>query len=233
MKKIYAIIIIGLLITTYTHCSAQISSTDKTAADEWTGKIRIEGDKDTIWIGTVTVTDTSLIARNTDTGEMEEFYISYPSVLGAVIEASKENNGDFSYTIDYYPGYNSFIFTSIKNDGNWWQYWVDYEYATTGSNNYKLTDESQIIFAYTESYPAHVLKLNIDKKLDLVIVNLCVITILDEDNNPISDATLHVGEKEYLTNKNGIAKKIFYTKNNCILYAEKQGYVRSEKINIS
>ena len=50
MKKIYAIIIIGLLITTYIHCSAQISSTDKTAADEWTGKIRIEGDKDTIWI---------------------------------------------------------------------------------------------------------------------------------------------------------------------------------------
>ena len=77
MKKTTILIII-LFFTTITNCLAENNSVGLATINDWTGLIRIEGKEATVWMGEVTVRDSTFFARNVDTGEKEEHYISYP-----------------------------------------------------------------------------------------------------------------------------------------------------------
>lgn len=196
----------------------------------WTGWIRIEGKDRTIWEGNVTVGDTSVSAINVSSGEIEEHYIPYPSVLGALIEASKA--GGFTYTIEYYPSWDALYVKSIDNYTDWWHYWVDYKLPMVSCDKYQLTEnDSEILFGYVESWEAHLLKISVDR--NRVKVNeVFRVTVEDENGNAVENATVYVGTYTFRTDSNGTAEVKIPRSGTYTVYAEKSGYVRSEKIKI-
>jgi hypothetical protein len=201
-----------------------------TIADEWSGKIRIEGKDDTVWTGIVTVTDSNISARNVDTGETENYYISYPSVLGAVDEASKIDG--FSYSVDYWPAWNAFIIVEINDDSDWWHYWVDYTLPMVDVGNYELTDENNgVLIGYLESWEAHALKTSIDKN-EVYVNEEFTVSVKNETDNSVEGATVFVDSKSYTTNFEGKVKIKISEKGTYKIYSEKDGFVRSGKVDI-
>ena len=230
MKKIYSMITIVILCATFTGCSAQVCTNTETMTNEWIGFIRIEGKNDTIWDGTVTVSDTYVSAKNVDTGEIEQYYISYPSVLGALVEAA--TLGDFSYTVEYWPSWDAFLVKTIDSDSDWWHYWVDYGLPMVGCGKYKLTnDDKEILWGYLESWEAHALKISVDKH-EVKKDEEFTVSVFNETDNSVEGATVYVGSNTYTTNSEGDVTIKLSDKGSYDIYSEKEGFIRSEKENI-
>ena len=109
--KINSVIIIVILFIAVSTCSAQVFNNSNQKIENWTGSIRIEGKTNTEWAGIVTVSDSNISVKNVNSGEIEQHYISFPSVLGAFDEASKIHG--FSYTVDYWPDWDAYIIKSV------------------------------------------------------------------------------------------------------------------------
>jgi hypothetical protein len=198
--------------------------------DEWTGSIRIEGKDDTVWDGTVTVGETYFYAKNVDTGEIEEYHISFPSVLGALVEAS--DIAGFSYLIEYWPSWNAFLVKTIDGDSDWWHYWVDYELPMVGAGDYELTEEdNEILFGYLESWEAHALKIFVDK-FEVKKNEEFTVSVFDENDICVEGATVYVGLETYITDENGNVTVSYDESGTLNIYSEKEGFVRSEKLSI-
>jgi len=230
MKKICFIISAILLCTTVLSCSAQVCKNSVTIEDEWSGQIRIEGKDETVFKGIVTVSDSNITARNVDTGETENYYIPYPSVLGAVDEASKIDG--FSYSVDYWPSWNAFIIQTIEDDSEWWHYWVDYNLPMVDVGTYNLTNEdNSILVGYLESWYAHALKSFVDKH-EIYVNEEITVSVTNETDKSVESATVYVGSKSYTTNNEGMVKIKVTEKGNYKVYSEKDGFVRSDKVDI-
>ena len=196
----------------------------------WTGFIRIEGENNTIWYGKVTVEKTTITALNESTGKLEQYLIPYPSVLGALDEASKK--GDFTYNVTYYQSWHAFLVTSIRDDSNWWHFWVDYNLPMVDAGSYKLKDNNEeILWGYLEDWYAHALRINVDK-IDVHRNEEIKITVFNETMNPVEKATVHIDSQTYTTDENGCATIKLPNKGDYTIYAEKNGYIRSEKITV-
>lgn len=203
---------------------------DNTYLNEWSGDIRFEGKTETVWDGTVTVGESNIYAKNVDTGEIEEYYIPYPSVLGAVDEASKL--GNFTYAVEYWPNWDAFLVKTIENDSDWWHYWVDYTLPMVDAGKYNLTDEdNEIIFGYLENWYAHALKIIVDKTVVKKNEEFTV-SVFDESDFCIEGATVYVGSETYLTDENGNVTVSCDKSGTLKVYAEKDDFVRSEKTSI-
>ncbi len=197
---------------------------------EWTGLIRIEGKTDTIWYGEVTVGETTINALNESSGEIEEYTISYPSVLGALDEASKK--GGFTYQVSYYPSWHAFLVTSIDGDSDWWHYWVDYDLPMIDAGSYELTENNrEILWGYLEDWYAHALRINVDKT-DVHKNEEIKVSVFNETMIPVENATIYMDSQTYTTNEDGYAIIKLTNKGDYTIYAEKDGYVRSEKITV-
>lgn len=198
--------------------------------ETWTGHIRIEGKYETIWEGNVTVEDTTVVAKNVSSNQTEEFYIPYPSVLGALVEASER--GGFNYTILYYPSWDALYVKSIDGDSDWWHYWVDYELPMMSCDKYELTeDDESILFGYSETWEAHALKISVEKT-EVRTNEIFIVTVRDENDDPVGNATVHADSYTFVTDDNGSAEVKIPKSGTYEVYAEKDGYVRSEKIGI-
>ena len=199
-------------------------------SESWTGHIRIEGKSGTIWEGNVTVSGTVVMAINISTNQMEEHYIPYPSVLGALIEASEI--GNFNCTVVYYPSWDCLYVKSIDGDSDWWHYWVDYELPMVSCDKYELTESNrEILFGYLEAWEAHALKISVEKT-EVKTNEIFIVTVRNESNDPVSNATVHVGSYTFVTDNNGSAKVKIPKSGTYEVYAEKDGYVRSEKVSV-
>jgi hypothetical protein len=230
MKKYCLIIVTILLFASFISCSAQVCKNPVIIAGEWSGQIRIEGKNETVFKGIVTVTDSNITARNADTGETENYYIPYPSVLGAVDEASKIDG--FSYSVDYWPAWNAFIIVTIEDDSDWWHYWVDYNSPMVDVGSYNLTnDENSIIVGYLESWEAHALKSSVDKH-EVYVNEEFTVTVINETDGIVEGATVYVGSKTFTTNNQGKVKITITEKGNYKIYSEKDDSVRSDKVDI-
>jgi len=228
--KIKSIIIIAILCVSVSTCSAQVLNNSEEKIEDWAGHIRIEGKSNTVWSGIVTVGDSNISAKNVNTGEMEEYYISYPSVLGAFDEASKIDG--FSYTVDYWPDWDAFIIKSVENDSEWWHYWVDFSLPMVDVGKFELTDtDSEIIIGYLEDWQAHLLKIYVDKS-EVKKGEEITVSVRNETDLVVEDATVFVGSNSYTTDSNGNITIKITKKGNFDIYSEKNGFVRSEKKNI-
>jgi len=198
--------------------------------DEWTGNIRIEGQTDTIWNGEVIVSSTTINALNDSSGEIEEYFIPYPSVLGALDEAAQQ--GGFSYFVIYYPSWNAFYVKTIADESDWWHYWVDYTLPMVGVGAYELTEEDEEgLFGYLEDWTAHALRMTIDK----TVVNESeefTVTVYNETMSPVDDAEVYVDSMVYTTDENGTVTVHIDIAGDYVIYSEKNGYVRSEKVTV-
>ncbi len=230
MKKVCTIIISIILLATIISCSAKEDNNIQITADEWTGTIRIEGKNETIWMGTVTVGEITFDAKNVSSGLTESFTISYPSALGALIEASEIDG--FSYFIDYYPSWNAFILTNVEEDSDWWHYWVDYEMPMVGAGDFELTnDHSEILFGYLESWTPKPLKIEVDRSM-VKEGESFVVNVLNQTDGGVEDATVYVGSETHTTDIDGSVAIDIDSSGNYDIYAEKDGFVRSDKENI-
>ena len=230
MKKIFSFLVIAIICATISSSSAQILSQPRTIADEWNGSIRIEGKDETIWHGTVTFADTYFNAKNVSSGLTDEYYIPYPSVLGALIEAAEKSC--FTYSIEYWPDWNAFLVKSIGDDSDWWHYLVDYEIPMVGADAYELTDEdNEILFGYLEQWEVHALKISIDKNYDFRHEEF-IVHISDNNNQAVEDAIIYIGSESYITNTEGNVTIRIDEYGYHWMYAEKTGYIRSENIAI-
>ena len=198
--------------------------------NEWRGNIRIEGQNSTIWEGKVCVSDSTITALNESSGETEEYYIPYPSVLGALDEASKQ--GGFSYFVVYYPSWDAFYVKTIAGESDWWHYWVDYTLPMIGAGHYELTeDNEEVLWGYLESWTAHALRIKTSKNTVKRYEEFTV-TVYNESLSPIENAVVYIGSSEYLTDENGNVTLSLSAKGDYKIYAEKNGYVRSRKITV-
>lgn len=230
MKKLYSIMITVILLATIASCSAKEFTNAQTNPDEWTGTIRIEGETETIWKGEVTVGQVFFNATNVGTATTEEYNISYPSALGALIVAS--DIGGFSYSIDYYPSWNAFILTSVESDSDWWHYWIDYEMPMVGAGDYELTDEDdEILFGYLENWDSHPLKITVDET-EVTTNGEFTVEVFNETDAGVKGATVHVGSNSYTTDSDGSVTINLSARGNYNIYAEKEGFVRSDKKSI-
>jgi len=197
---------------------------------KWQGFIRIEGASHTIWNGEVCFSDSLITALNDSSGEMEDYYIPFPSVLGALDEASQE--GGFSYFVIYYPSWNAFFIKTIADDSDWWHYWVDYTLPMVGAGAYELTEEDdEILWGYLENWTAHALRISVSKN----IVNVSeefVVRVYNATMSPVKDAVVYVNSFEYITDENGNVLIDIDIPGNYEIYAEKEGYVRSNRTSV-
>ena len=198
--------------------------------DEWIGNIRIEGQTDTIWNGEVCFSDSMITALNDSSGEMEDYYIPYPSVLGALDEASQQ--GGFSYFVIYYPSWSAFFVKTIAGESDWWHYWVDYTLPMVGAGAYELTEEDEeVLWGYLEDFTARALRIIVNKDT----VNASeefIVSVYNETMSPVEDAVVYVDSSEYITDENGNVTIHIDTAGEYEIYSEKDGYVRSEKVTV-
>jgi hypothetical protein len=227
-KKIFlltTVCVITLIITAIPLTSNEIKDNY-----EWTGMIRIEGNNETIWHGNITVTDTYVTAKNQNTLENEEHYIENPTVLGALIEASSK--AGFSYLIEYYPDWDSLYLKTINNESDGWLSLVDYEPLQLGADNYELNENNKnILWGYLNSYPAHALQIKTNTQVIRKNENV-TISISNETDIPVANATIYVDEKVYHSDEMGSATISISETGTHTIFAEKDLHIRSEKINI-
>ena len=199
-------------------------------ASEWTGNIRIEGKNDTIWDGDVCFSDSLITALNDSSGEMEDYYIPYPSALGALDEASQE--GGFSYYVIYYPSWHAFYVKTIANDSDWWHYWVDYTLPMVDAGAFELTENNRaVLWGYLEDWTAHALRITVSESTVNVSEEFTV-SVGNETMTPVADAIVYVGSTEYVTDENGNVTVHIDAAGDYQIYSEKAGYVRSDKATV-
>jgi len=202
-----------------------------TSDDEWTGTIRVEGKNETIWNGEITVGASYINAENASSGEMETYYIPYPSVLGALSEASKQ--GGFPYFVIYYPTWDAFYVQSIAGESDWWQYWVDYKLPMVGCGAYELTEnDNEILWGYVEDWYPHALRIDVDKH-DVNVSEEFTVGVYNETMAPVKDAAVYVDSLVYMTNEDGKATVYIDAAGVYEIYSEKEQYVRSEKVTVN
>jgi len=92
-------------------------------------------------------------------------------------------------------------------------------------------DHKSILFGYLESWYVSALQIETNtqeiKKNENVII-----TVTDEIDIPVVNATIFIGEDEYSTNELGMANITLSETGTHSIFAEKDQYIRSEKIEI-
>jgi hypothetical protein len=251
MKKLVKIIALFVIGITALSCSTSVCgiTTANTKMkqseqfDEWTGTIRIEGESETVWKGTVTFSNSIITALNSSSGEMEDYEIPYPSALGALDEASQQ--GGFSYSVVYYSSWDAFYVTAIGDDSagekTGWVFWVDTEYPLIDPGHYELTsDNSEVLwgFLYFENWEtvAHFLTITVDEQTVKKNEEFTV-TVYNESMSPVEDAIVHIDSMTFTTDENGEVTTSIGTKGTYTIYAEKDPtaddtYIRSDKEQI-
>jgi len=200
------------------------------SAGEWTGIIRIEGKNSTVWTGIVNVSESTITAFNESSGQMETYDIPYPSVLGALDETA--GVGQFSYYVIYYPSWQAFYVKTIGNDSDWWHYWVDFTLPMVDAGHYELTENNkEILFGYLENWSARALRIVVDKE-NVNVSEEVHVRVFNETLAPVENALVYVGSTSYSTDENGNVTLMINTPGAYKIYAEKNEYVRSEKIMI-
>jgi hypothetical protein len=203
----------------------------ETFSSDWEGNIRIEGKNSTIWNGNIKFNNSMIYALNDSSGEIEDFYITYPTVLGALDEASRTDG--FSYAVKYYPSWDAFFVTKIADDSDWWHYWVDYNLPMVDAGHYELSEENEnVLWGYLEDWNARNLRINVEKQ-KVNVSEESIVTVFNRTMHAVEDAVVHVGSSKYFTDKNGTVSISIDLPGDYNIYAEKEGYVRSEKLNIS
>ena len=203
------------------------SDNNSYSTDEWTGYIRIEGKNETIWNGDVCFSDSVITALNDSSGEMEDYYIYCPSVLGALEKASQK--GGFTCFFIYYPRWDAFYVKTIAKESDWWHYWVDYSLPMIDAGNYELTEEdNEVLFGFLENWNAQALRISASKTV-VKKNEKFIVSVYNETMTPIEDAIVYVDSTEYMTDKNGNATVKITAKGTYKIYAEKEGYVRSDR----
>ncbi|MBS7623550.1 hypothetical protein KEJ39_07760, partial [Candidatus Bathyarchaeota archaeon] len=202
--------------------------------------IRIEGQSSTIWKGEVFTTWSNITEATPVAGRRH--YYGQPTVIGALDEAAV--TAGFTYVVDY--SWGSAYVTTINGEAasgvNGWLFRVNSH--TTGS----WACDQYILNVVTPPDPPHtdilwyyggwndkVLRLSVDQTTVEVGASVtATVTYLDEGSNlwlPVGGASVCAGTI-YTTDQNGQVQIQFLSGGTYQIYAEKAGYIRSDKVQV-
>ncbi|NQT31637.1 MAG: hypothetical protein HQ588_04810 [Deltaproteobacteria bacterium] len=199
--------------------------------------IRIEGENDNIWDDSVTVDESWITADNSSI----EYHLEDPTALGALDEAAEE--GEFPYeTTDEWGG---LFVTSIDGEEGegmaGWLYRIDYISPSVGAADFILDETSppdpphqEVLFYYGE-WDDIPLKVEVDNAAPGAGDSFTV-TVSEYDDAfaewyLIENATVYA-DTSYTTDENGEVDITIYNNATIEVYAEKDGYIRSNPVTV-
>ncbi|MBN1761638.1 MAG: PQQ-binding-like beta-propeller repeat protein, partial [Methanomicrobia archaeon] len=203
--------------------------------------VRIEGQNETIWCGDVTLSNSTIV----DTANVSH-YFDKPTALGVLDAALKL--GNFSYEVED-MGWGLLV-TSIGGEAynpiTWdpsWLYRVDYYSPMVGAADFivGVTEPPSVphkeVLWYLGSFTAAPLAITLDKtKVTAGEPFNVTVTYYNDTTNgwkPLDNATVYAGAVNYTTGSNGNATLSLSRAGSYTVYAEKEGFVRSLKRNVS
>lgn len=200
--------------------------------------VRVEGQSETVWSGSVTVTESWITATNSGI----PYHLEDPTALGALDEASQA--GDFPYeTTDEW---GSLFVTSINGEEpagmSGWMYRVDYLSPMVGAADFILDETTppdpphqEVLFYYGE-WGQPPLKIEIDNvKPDVDEPFTATVTYYDDATqtwSPLDEATVHA-DQNYTTGADGTVDITVDTDMTLNIYAEKDGFIRSHRVTVT
>ncbi len=199
--------------------------------------VRIEGQNTTIWSGTVTVSESTIID---DQGG--EHHLPEPTALGALDEASQA--GDFPYVVKD-SSFGLYI-NSINGEEpaglSGWMYRVDYYSPLVGADHFIPGETTppdpphqEILFYYGE-WGQPPLKIEVDEtEVDLGEQFTATVTQYSDDTNSWSScegATVHA-DQDYTTGPDGTVDITIDVDMTLNIYAEKDDFIRSNKVTVT
>ncbi|MBA7573518.1 hypothetical protein ES708_15316 [subsurface metagenome] len=202
-----------------------------------TVNVRIEGEDENIWNDSVTVDESWITADNSDI----EYHLEDPTAIGALDEAAEE--GGFPYeTTDEWGG---LFVTSIDGEEGegmaGWMYRVDYISPSVGAADFILDDTSppdpphqEVLFYYGE-WDDIPLKIEVNNTAPGAGDSFTV-TVSEYDDAmaewfTIEGATVYA-DTDYTTDENGEVDITIYNNATIEVYAEKDGYIRSNPVTV-
>jgi len=197
--------------------------------------VRIEGENDTIWSGSVAVGESWITADNSGV----EYHLENPTALGALDEASQV--GGFLYqTTDEW---GSLFVTSIDAEEGegmaGWMYRIDYISPSVGAADFILNDSSppapphQEVLWYYGEWDAIPLKIEVDN-VTPAAGDIFTVTVSQYDGDgwsPTEGATVYA-DTSYTTDEDGEVNITISNNATIDVYAEKDGYIRSNRVTI-
>jgi hypothetical protein len=193
--------------------------------------VRIEGENANIWNGSVTVDESWITADNSGT----EYHLEDPTVAGALDEAASEGDFDYVVTDQWGPLYVTSIDGEEPAGMAGWMYRVDYISASLGIDQFILDGSQQEVLFYYGEYTDMPLKIEVNNTTPDAGDSFTV-TVREYDDAMaqwylIEGATVHA-DTDYTTDGNGEAEIIIYHDATIDVYAEMDGYIRSNPVTV-
>ncbi|RLE42326.1 hypothetical protein DRJ48_03730, partial [Candidatus Woesearchaeota archaeon] len=198
--------------------------------------LRIEGSTEQIFSGNIAVENSVTIRDTTGSPHV----IGFPSAITTVDKASRL--GGFGYEAEYYEAWDALYIKSIDNEEAagtlGWNYRVNHIAPPLGADKYEIQDGDDVLWFYGEWDDIET-RVSVDKE----IVNLdnsesLTVTVEYYDTGnlewfPLYDAEVHFAQEIYTTDTNGIAEIHPQNPGSYDVYATKDGYIRSNRVNVS
>jgi len=201
--------------------------------------VRVEGEDATIWTGDVAVAESDIIADNSGA----TYHLSQSTALGALDEASNHEARFSYYVTDEYGGlYVRSINGEEPTGVSGWMYRVDYCSPSVGADNFILNNTAppeppheQVLFYYG-GWTDLPLKISLNKT-EVEVDEEFIVTVAqynDETHDwlPCANAIIHA-DQNYEANDNGTATISIGYDATLSIFAEKEGYVRSDKVTVT
>ncbi len=201
--------------------------------------VRVEGQDSTVWRGDVIVSESDITVDNSGT----TYHLWDPTALGALDEASNHEERFPYYVTDEYGGlYVSSINEEEPSGLNGWMYRVDYRSPSVGADQFILgetmppTPPHQEVLWYYAGWTDLPLKISVNKtEVELDEEFIVTVTRYSDDTHTWSHcegATIH-GDQDYATGVNGTATISVDHDVTLHIFAEKDGYIRSDKVTVT
>ncbi|MEA3255269.1 MAG: hypothetical protein U9Q22_05495 [Candidatus Altiarchaeota archaeon] len=198
-------------------------------------RLRIEGSNHTIWNEDMTVPESAEI-HCYNSGN--NYIINGTSVLVALDSASELGGFDYTVSDKWYPSmgfYMDSISGEMAGGMDGWMYRVDYYSTVMSSENFMLDETNEEVLWYWGTFGegGYPIRISVDKTRVNVSDTITVeVTYFDETEwLPLADATVHA-DTDYLTDENGTVKISIENPGDYSIFAEKSGYIRSDKITV-
>ncbi len=204
---------------------------------DFTYHVRVEGLDRTIWSGSVTVEESTIVD---DEGVSHHF--DQPTALGALHEASL--TGDFTYVVqDTSFGLYVYSIAGEEPEGSaGWFFRVDYYSPMVGAADFILNQTTppdpphrEILFAYSQ-WGEPPLRLEVDNTTPDVGETFTVtVNTFDDDTgdwSPTENATVYANQ-HYVTGPDGTVDITIDTDWTLEVRAEKDGHIRSNRVTVT
>ena len=211
----------------------------------WRGSIRIEGQSSTVWEGDVFVSWSNI----TDNQGAYHYY-GQPTVLGALDEASRKAGFTYVVTYEYGPAYVTTINGQAASGANGWLFRVNDQLTGDYSADEYVLNSPLVsppppphtsVLWYWGEYGEEVAGISVSSTSVYSYQPFTVaVTYLDDTTGkwlPLGAATVYLNStyqnSTYQTNTNGQASISIPKNGTYTFYADKTGFVRADKIQVS